>query len=236
MALTVQDVRTADLNRAAIRDALGVTGGFLGVGVDRVDYTKGILERFRGIECFLERNSEYQKRFVFVHVGAPSRTRIPRYHDLLSEVEREADRINRRFETNGWRPIRLQKKHHSHEEIERMYRAADVCLVTSLHDGMNLVAKEFVAARDDEDGVLVLSQYAGASGELIDALLVNPYDVEQLAAAIKRGLEMPECDRRSRMRRMRRTVRDYNVYRWAADLVSDLAEIRPFVHDSARAN
>ena len=117
-----------------------------------------------------------------------------------------------------------------------MYRAADVCLVTSLHDGMNLVAKEFVAARDDEDGVLVLSQYAGASGELIDALLVNPYDVEQLAAAIKRGLEMPECDRRSRMRRMRRTVRDYNVYRWAADLVSDLAEIRPFVHDSARAN
>jgi len=236
MALTVQDVRTADLNRAAIRDALGVTGGFLGVGVDRVDYTKGILERFRGIECFLERNSEYQKRFVFVQVGAPSRTRIPRYHDLLSEVEREADRINRRFETNGWRPIRLQKKHHSHEEIERMYRAADVCLVTSLHDGMNLVAKEFVAARDDEDGVLVLSQYAGASGELIDALLVNPYDVEQLAAAIKRGLEMPECDRRSRMRRMRRTVRDYNVYRWAADLVSDLAEIRPFVHDSARAN
>ena len=130
------------------------------------------------------------KQFVFVQIGAPSRTHIKRYHDLLEEVKSEAERINRRFQTANWRPIVFLNRQHSHAEIERYYRAADLCLVTSLHDGMNLVAKEFLAARDDEDGVLVLSRFTGAARELRDALIVNPYDIDQTAAAIRMALEM----------------------------------------------
>ena len=158
---------------------LGVERTFLGVGVDRVDYTKGILERFLAIERLLEKYPHYPGKFTFVQIGAPSRTHIKRYHDLLGEVEAEADRINWRFQTGQWKPIVLLKRQHSHEEIQRYYRAADLCLVTSLHDGMNLVAKEFLAAREDEQGVLILSRFTGAARELRDALIVNPYDTEQ---------------------------------------------------------
>lgn len=202
------------------------TGGFLGVGVDRVDYTKGILERFLGIERFLDKHPQYRERFTFVQIGAPSRTRIKRYQDLLVAVQAEADRINRRFSAGGWQPIHLREKQHTHREIAELYRAAHLCLVTSLHDGMNLVAKEYVASRDDDDGVLVLSQFTGACRELRDALRVNPYDIEQLAEAIRLAIEMPLEERRARMREMRRTVRSHNVYRWAADLISEVAEIR----------
>jgi trehalose 6-phosphate synthase len=145
---------------------------------------------------------------------------------FLDEVSAEADRINARFQAGRWKPIVLLKKHHSHEEISRFYRAASVCLVTSLHDGMNLVAKEFVASRDDERGVLILSTFAGAAHELSDALLVNPYDVQQLAEAIHRAIEMPEDQQSLRMQRMRQNVREHNVFRWAANLLSDLTEIR----------
>ena len=178
----------------------------MGIGVDRVDYTKGILERFRGIERFLEKYPGYQGQFTFVQIGAPSRTHIKRYHDLMGEVESEADRINWRFQKGNWRPIVFFKRHHTHEEIERYYRAADLCLVTSLHDGMNLVAKEFVAAREDEGGVLILSRFTGASHELRDALVVNPYDVEQLAEAIRFALEMDPEEKKARMRRMRQAI------------------------------
>ena len=138
----------------------------------------------------------------------------------------EAARINARFPAGRWKPIVLLKRHHSHEEIARFYRAASLCLVTSLHDGMNLVAKEFVASREDDQGVLILSTFAGAAHELSDALLVNPYDVQQLAAAILRGLEMPQEEQVARMRRMRQIVREHNIFRWAAHLLSDLTEIR----------
>jgi trehalose 6-phosphate synthase len=207
------------------------TAAFLGAGVDRVDYTKGIIERFLGIERFLEKYPQFREVFTFVQIGAPSRTRIKRYRDFFVEVQNEADRINRRFSTNGWRHIQLLGKQHTHQEIGELYRAAHFCLVTSLHDGMNLVAKEFVASRDDEDGVLVLSQFTGASRELLDALRVNPYDIEQLAESIRLAIEMPLEERRRRMRHMRRTVKNHNVYRWAADLISELAEIRLEVPD-----
>ena len=222
-----QHTGSPDQDREATRRAFGVDGLLLGVGVDRVDYTKGIIERFLGIECLLEKYPTYCEHFTFVQIGAPSRIEIKRYEDLLIEVEAEAERINQRFQTERWKPILLFGKHHSHQEIERLYRVADLCLVTSLHDGMNLVAKEFVACRDDEDGVLVLSQFAGACCELRDALLVNPYDIEQLAEAIRSALEMPALERRARMRHMRRIVRDHNVYRWAADLMTELADVRP---------
>lgn len=218
--------KSAGEERAALCQELGIEGSLLGVGVDRVDYTKGIIERFRGIEHFLNTYPAYHHRFTFVQIGAPSRTDIARYKQFLDEVTAEAERINARFQAGRWKPIVLLKKHHSHEEIERYYRAASVCLVTSLHDGMNLVAKEFVAARDDESGVLMLSTFAGAAHELPDALLVNPYDVQQLADGIRRSLEMPHEEQARRMQRMRQAVRQHNVYRWAAHLLSDLTEIR----------
>ena len=205
---------------------LGVDGLFLGVGVDRVDYTKGILERFLAIERFLQRYPTYQGKFTFVQIGAPSRTHIRRYQDFLDQVEIEAERINRQFQTDRWRPIVFLKRHHSHLEITQFYRTADLCLVTSLHDGMNLVAKEFVASRDDEDGVLILSRFTGASRELRDALVVNPYDIEEMAEALRLALEMDPKERRARMVHMRQTVKEQNIYRWAGNLIAELCQVR----------
>jgi trehalose 6-phosphate synthase len=214
------------LERSALMRNLGGEAAFLGVGVDRVDYTKGIPERFRAIERFLEKYPKYQGQFTFVQIGAPSRTHIKRYHDLLAEVEAEAERINWRFQTGKWKPIVFLKRHHGHEEIERYYCAADLCLVTSLHDGMNLVAKEFIAARRDERGVLILSQFTGAARELRDSLLVNPYDIDQTAEAIRAALEMEPEEKQARMHRMRRVVKEHNIYRWAGSLISELCEVR----------
>jgi alpha,alpha-trehalose-phosphate synthase [UDP-forming] len=212
--------------RAALLKEHGVEAIFMGVGVDRVDYTKGILERFLAIEQMLERHPVYQGQFAFVQIGAPSRTHIKRYHDLLGEVEAEADRINWRFQTSRWKPIIFLKRQHSHHEIQRYYQAADLCLVTSLHDGMNLVAKEFLAARHDDRGVLILSCFTGAARELRDALLVNPYDIDQTAEAIRFALEMEPEEKKQRMQRMRKVVKEHNVYRWAGNLIAELCEVR----------
>jgi len=161
-----------------------------------------------------------------VQIGAPSRTHIRRYQDLMIEVQQEAARINRRFETGSWRPILFLPRHHSHGEIQPYYRSADVCMVTSLHDGMNLVAKEYVAARADEQGTLILSRFAGASQEMVDALSVNPYDTGELAEAIHGALAMPPEEKRARMARMRGYLREHNVYRWAGKLIEELISLR----------
>ena len=174
----------------------------------------------------MEKYPEYQSKFTLVQIGAPSRTHIKRYHDLLGEVEAEADRINWRFQTGKWRPIVFLKRQHTHKEIQKYYRTADLCLVTALHDGMNLVAKEFVAAREDEQGVLILSQFTGAARELRDALIVNPYDIEKVANAVHQALVMQPEDRKLRMQHMRRVVKENNVYRWAGNLITELSEIR----------
>jgi len=232
---SLQPVRSMSDEAAAICDELGISATVLGVGVDRIDYTKGILERFRGIEHFFELHPSYQRNFTFIQIGAPSRTNIERYQTLLDDVTREAERINTRFQAGRWKPIVLLKRHHSHQEIAPFYRAATLCLVTSLHDGMNLVAKEFVASRDDNQGVLILSSFAGAALELTDALLVNPYDVGQLAAAIQRAIAMPVDEQITRMRHMRTSVREHNVYRWAANLLSDLTDIRIDTPDRAES-
>jgi trehalose 6-phosphate synthase len=218
--------QSAGAERAAICRELGIEASVLGVGVDRVDYTKGILERFRAIERFLDQYPSYQRRFSLIQIGAPSRTDIVRYKHFLEEVGAEADRINGKFQVGRWKPIVFLKRHHSHEEIARYYRAASVCLVTSLHDGMNLVAKEFVASRVDDRGVLVLSTFTGAAHQLSDALLVNPYDIMQLSEAIHSALEMPEAEQAKRMHWMRLAVKEHNIYRWAANLISDLTDIR----------
>jgi alpha,alpha-trehalose-phosphate synthase [UDP-forming] len=212
--------------RGGLLKALGVEAALMGVGVDRLDYTKGILERFLAVERFLEKYPRYQGVFTFVQIGAPSRTHIKRYHDLQAEVEAEADRINWRFQAEHWKPLVLLNRQHSHKEIEPYYRAADLCLVTSLHDGMNLVAKEFVATRHDERGVLILSCFTGAARELRDALQVNPYDIDQTAEAIRAALEMQPEEKQMRMQRMRKVVREHNVYRWAGSLIGELCEVR----------
>ena len=214
------------LDRGALLREHGVEATFMGIGVERVDYTKGIIERFRGLERFLEKYPAYSGRFCLVQIGEPSRTHIKRYHDLLGEVEAEVGRINWRFQTNRWRPIVYLPWHHTHQEIQKYFKAADLCLVTSLHDGMNLVSKEFIAARDDDQGALILSQFAGASHQLRDALIVNPYDTEQLADAMHFALAMDPLERSARMHRLRQVVKEFNIYRWAADLISGLSEIR----------
>ncbi|MGB6198468.1 MAG: trehalose-6-phosphate synthase [Candidatus Acidiferrales bacterium] len=212
--------------RAAVFQEYGIETRFLGVGVDRADYTKGILERFRGIEQFLESYPAYRREFTFLQIATPSRGEIPAYHDLQHAIIAEANRINAKFQTARWKPIVILERHHTHTEIFRLFRAADVCMVTSLHDGMNLVAKEFVVAREDLRGVLILSHFTGASRELVDALLVNPYDAQQLADRIREALEMPRADQAARMERMRRVVREHNIYRWAGTLLTELCEIR----------
>jgi len=214
------------LDRGALLREHGVEATFMGIGVERVDYTKGIIERFRGLERFLEKYPAYYGHFCLVQIGEPSRTHIKRYHDLLGEVEAEADRINWRFQTSHWKPIVYLNRHHTHQEIQRYFKAADLCLVTSLHDGMNLVAKEFIATRDDDQGALILSQFAGASHELRDALIVNPYDTEQLADAMHFALVMDPSERSARMHRLRQVVKEFNIYRWAAGLITQLTEIR----------
>ncbi len=205
---------------------IGIPSEYLAVGVDRIDYTKGIPERLRAIERFLEKYPEYIERFVFVELGAPSRTHVKRYRDLLTEIDEMVEKINWRFQTKKWKPILFLKAHHSHRTIAPFYKVSDLCMVTSLHDGMNLVAKEFVAARDDEDGVLLLSQFTGASRELKDALIVNPYDIEEMADAIRFSLKMAPADRAGRMRRMRATIQEHNIYWWASRLITELARLR----------
>ena len=216
---------TAEADRRALRAELGITADWLGIGVERVDYTKGLPERLRAIRRFFERWPEFRRRVVFVQIASPSRSRIPRYRALQEEVREAARTINEELGEHGWEPIVYRERHHDHTEIRRYYRAADFCLVTSLHDGMNLVAKEYVAAQVDDDASLILSRFTGASRELGDAWIVNPYDVEDVAGAIHVALTVDPAERRSRMRRMRQHVREHNIYGWAGLLVAELAKI-----------
>lgn len=198
----------------------------LGIGIDRLDYTKGIEERLLAVERLLMRYPEFIGRFVFAQLAAPSRTKIPRYRELNDIVEATAARINQRFGYAGYRPIALLRAHHEPPTVYRYYRAANLCYVSSLHDGMNLVAKEFVAARDDERGVLVLSQFTGAARELTEALVVNPYDLEEASAALALALKMPQKEQMERMRAMRALVSEFNIYRWAGRMLIDAATLR----------
>jgi trehalose 6-phosphate synthase len=232
------DRKTPRPSREDLLKEFGLRSETLIVGVDRMDYTKGIVERLMAVEILLEEHPWYLERLIMVQIAAPSRSRIPSYVNLRRQVEETVERINKRYQTTRWKPILLIERQMSHGDVDQWYRAADVCLVTSLHDGMNLVAKEYVAARDDEDGVLVLSKFTGAATELLDALVVNPYDIEGVAEAIHEGLEMNRSERRTRMQRMRRHVMDRNIYRWAASVLGDLHELRmesPGVTDLAQA-
>ena len=213
--------------RTEVFERLGIPPGHrVAVGVDRFDYTKGILERLNALERMLEKHPELQQRFTFVQVAAPSRGALEEYQSFQERIHRATDRINARFGRPEAPVIRLLAQHHEHDEVNKLYRAADACLVTSLHDGMNLVCKEFVAARDDERGVLILSRFAGAAREMPEALIVNPYDVEETADALYQALTMPPGEQRERMATLRSTVHEFNVYRWAGRMLSDAARLR----------
>ena len=188
--------------------------------------TKGVEERLLAVERMLERYPQFRGRFSFAQLAAPSRTKIERYQELNVSVERLAARINARFGEGNYRPIILLRSHHEPPAVFRYYRAADLCYVSSLHDGMNLVAKEFVAARTDLKGVLVLSEFTGAAKELTEALIVNPYDLEHSSEALAAALTMPEEEQQNRLRSMRSFLAQHNVYRWAGKMLVDAARLR----------
>jgi trehalose 6-phosphate synthase len=213
--------------RASVVAELGLRpDALIGLGVDRLDYTKGVEERLLAVERLLERFPSFRGRFSFVQLAAPSRTVIERYQQLNRSVEQLAARINERFGADGYRPVVLLRRHHEPPTVFRYYRAADVCYVSSLHDGMNLVAKEFAAAREDERGVLVLSRFTGAAREMTEALVVNPYDLEEASSALAAALSMSPEEQRERMRSMRAFVSEFNVYRWAGRMLVDAARLR----------
>ena len=162
---------------------------------------------------------------MFLQVAVPSRVRIPGYDNLNREIEALALEINERWGIDGWRPIRLCQRHLPQSELMALHRLADFCIVSSLHDGMNLVAKEFVASRDDEDGVLILSSFTGAARELTSAVEVNPFSADQMAEAVRRALTMPAAERRKRMQALRTVVKERNIYRWGAHVMGTLLQI-----------
>lgn len=200
---------------------------FLGLGIDRADYTKGIPERLCAVDRFLESHPEYKGQFVFLQVAVPSRTHIDCYRRLNEEIAGMVDTINSKWASGNWRPIILCPRHLPQLELMALHRLSDFCLVSSLHDGMNLVAKEFVASRNDEDGVLILSRFTGAARELQAAIPVNPFSADEMAEGIAQALEMSRFERAARMRSLRQTVRDNNIYRWAADIICGIAEAPP---------
>ena len=201
-------------------------GHTIGVGIDRLDYTKGIEERFRAVERLLELQPQWIGKFSLVQIAAPSRASIDQYKEYDARVRALAARINSRFDAKGPPPIILHVVHQEPHDVYAYYRAAELCFVSSLHDGMNLVAKEFISARDDERGVLILSQFTGAARELPEAIIVNPYDTDQCAAALHMALSMPAAEQRVRIRLMRGLIREFNVYRWAGRMLMDAAGVR----------
>ncbi len=223
----LKEVSEVSVCRAAVRQRYEIGANVqVCLGVERWDFTKGIVERFHALEVLLEKNARQRGKICLLQVAAPSRSELPAYQTLQQLTYQEAERINAKYSESGWRPIILIDRHQEPREVFELYRAADFCLVNSLHDGMNLVAKEFVAARDDDDGVLILSRFAGASRELGEAILVNPFDVNETADAMEAAVRMGRDERRSRMTLMRRTVKENNVYRWAGTMLMDAARIR----------
>ena len=194
--------------------------------MDRLDYTKGLPERLRGYERFLEQNPQYHKRVTLVQIAVPSRTRVPEYRALTRQVEALVADVVTRFSVEGWLPIRYLYKQYDPQVLVAYYLAADIALITPLVDGMNLVSKEYVATHTRDDGVLILSEFAGAAVELKEALLVNPYDADQIAQQLKYALEIDEGERRRRMRALRTTVEESTLTRWSQTFLEALQEVR----------
>ena len=209
-----------------LKKELELEGKIVGVGVERIDYTKGIIERISAIDRFLEKYPDYKKKFVFIQLAAPSRTHIKRYHDLMGEIDELVEKTNWKHGDGAWKPVIYLKRHFSADEIGPYYQLADFCIVSSLHDGMNLVAKEYIAAKKDSSGALILSQFTGAARELNEAILINPYSIEEFADSIKLAMDMPPEEKKRRMDSLRRVISENNIYRWAANIISELTNLK----------
>ncbi|OGX29381.1 MAG: trehalose-6-phosphate synthase [Omnitrophica WOR_2 bacterium RIFCSPLOWO2_12_FULL_51_24] len=196
------------------------------VGVERIDYTKGLVEKMYAVGRFLEKYPQYRGKFVLIQLAAPSRTHIKRYHDLMGEIEEAVEKVNWKHSDGNWKPIIYLKKHFSPEEIKPYYALANICVVSALHDGMNLVAKEYVISNKKLDGALILSRFTGAARELTDAVQINPYSIEEFADAIKSAVEMPAEERKRRMENMRKIVTENNIYRWAGNIITELTALK----------
>jgi alpha,alpha-trehalose-phosphate synthase [UDP-forming] len=219
--------RAPEIDREMVRwvERIGRMPEYLGIGIDRIDYTKGIPDRLRALDVFLEEHPEYRGRVAFVQVGVPSRTQIPEYRKLNEELEEEVAHVNERWGDAEYQPVIFLKGDYSQPQLMALHRLATFCMVSSLHDGMNLVAKEFVASRFDEDGVLILSSFTGAARELSDALLVNPFSTDEMAEAIHKAVTMSPEEQSKRMQRLRAATAENNVYRWAGKILSTLLKI-----------
>jgi len=209
-----------------IKKEFKLEGKLVAIGVDRIDYTKGLIERVLAVDRFIEKNPQYKDKFVFIQLAAPSRTHIKRYHDLMNEIDELVEKKNWKYSEGQWRPIIYLKRHFSPEEIKPYYTLADICIISSLHDGMNLVAKEYVSSKTELNGVLILSRFTGAARELTDSVLINPYSIEEFADAIKMSVEMPLEEKKKRMENMRKIVSENNVYRWAANIITELTALK----------
>lgn len=209
-----------------IKKEFDLEGKIIAVGVDRIDYTKGLLEKILAVDRFLEKYPEYRNKFVFIQLAAPSREHIKRYHELISEIDELVEKKNWKYSDGNWKPILYLKRHFSPDEISPYFKLADICLVSSLHDGMNLVAKEYVASRTDLTGTLILSRFTGAAREFNDATLINPYSIEEFADAIKSTIELPREEKKRRMENMRKIISENNIYRWAGDIVAELTGLK----------
>ena len=225
----VQDLESSEVEEETRRidRLLGGRPEFLAVGVDRIDYTKGLVERLHAIDRFLERYPHYVGRFVYLGIGAPSRIHIPAYKELRGDIAQRVEEINWKYGTERWQPVILLDHQVSYPRVLAYLAMADVCLVTALHDGMNLVGKEFIAAQQGEKpGVLILSRFTGAARELAEALPINPYDIEGTAEAIRQALEMPQEERGRRCRWLQEQIQDHDIYRWALDMLNEVRRIR----------
>jgi trehalose 6-phosphate synthase len=206
-------------------ERIGYKPEFFGIGIDRIDYTKGIPERLRAIDLFLENHPEFRKRFTFAQIAVPSRAQIEQYAILNTRLDQQVEELNAKWRDGDWEPVLFRKSHHGQTAMMALHRMADFSIVSSLHDGMNLVAKEFVASRIDNRGVLILSNFAGASRELTDALPINPFAVDDVADSMFAALTMYPEEQEKRMKKLRESVAENNVYRWAGKLISTLLKI-----------
>ena len=222
----IKSIKSEQVEINRLRQEYKLEGKFVALGVDRIDYTKGIPERMLAVERFLEKYPQYKGKFVLLQLAAPSRTHIKRYHDLISEIDELVEKINWKYKDEVWKPILYLKRHFSLDEIKPFYALADMCIVSSLHDGMNLVAKEYVATKSDLKGILLLSRFTGAARELGDAVLINPYAAEEFADCIKLAVEMPLEEKKKRMENMRKIISENNVYRWAGSIITELAALK----------
>ena len=215
-----------DLEMNNFKRELDLEGKYVGIGIDRIDYTKGIPQRLQALDKLLKDSPEYREKVVFIQASMPSRTQIDAYRDLMRQTDELAENINNKYSTDSWKPVVMLTRQLTLPALNALRRLSRFCIVNSLHDGMNLVAKEYVAARNDGDGVLILSKYTGAAIELSDALLINPFALHELTSRIKESLEMPEDERRRRMKNMREIVAANNIYRWGADNISRLISLQ----------